>query len=139
MVLDYLGITVVYDDLARRLGVTDHGVPFPNIERLTRLGLSVKMGMYGDPTLFGRAIESGLPVIVAVKTLNWQHWDEIITDHAVVVIGIDQEHDQIFINDPFFAEAPITMSLIEFEGGWIERDQQYAVISLTQLEDQDWP
>lgn len=136
MVLDYLGVPIEYNDLARRLGTTEQGTPFSNIERLTRLGLFVQTGRYGDPTLFARAIEWGLPVIVAVKTLNWQHWGEIITDHAVVVVGIDQEHDQIYIHDPFFTDAPIVMSLIEFEGGWLERDQQYAVISLTQLEDQ---
>lgn len=137
MVLDYLGVPVEYTDLARRLGATDQGTPFSNIERLTSLGLFVQTGRYGAPTLFEDAIEWGLPVIVAVKTLHWQHWGEIVTDHAVVVIGVDQGHDEIYIHDPFFADAPIVMSLIEFEGGWIERDQRYAVIRLTSPEYQE--
>jgi hypothetical protein len=34
------------------------------------------------------------------------------------------------VNDPFFADAPIEMSLVEFEIGWIEKGQEYAVIGL---------
>jgi len=59
MVLDYLGVPIEYNDLARRLGATDQGTPFSTIEieRLTRSGLVVQTGRYGDPTLFARAIE----------------------------------------------------------------------------------
>ncbi|MFN8494796.1 MAG: cysteine peptidase family C39 domain-containing protein [Caldilineaceae bacterium] len=135
MVLDYLGVMVEYDDLTRRLGTTDRGTPFPNIAHLTTLGLFVEVAQYGDPKVFEQNIEWGLPVIVGVKTLNWQHWGNIITDHAVVVVGIDQDNDKIYIHDPFFADAPIEMSLVEFESGWIERDQQYAVIRLTPTEE----
>lgn len=133
MVLDYLGVMVEYDALADRLGNTNRGTPFPNIERLTTLGLFVEVSKYGDSTTFERHIEWGLPVIVGVKTLNWQHWGNVITDHAVVVVGIDQVNNKIYIHDPFFANAPIEMSLVEFEGGWIERDQQYAIIGLTPI------
>jgi ABC-type bacteriocin/lantibiotic exporter with double-glycine peptidase domain len=130
MVLEYLGVAVGDEELSRWLGTTDRGTPFPNIKRLEALGLFVEVGQYGDLSLFERTIELGLPVIVAVKTLNWPHWGNVITDHAVVVVGIDQQHGVIYIHDPSFAAAPIELSLIEFETGWIERDQQYAVIRL---------
>jgi hypothetical protein len=71
-----------------------------------------------------------LPIIVGVTTLGWRHWHNEVTQHAVVVVGIDRNHDLIYLNDPFWPNAPIEMSLIEFEVGWIEKDQEYAVISL---------
>ena len=130
MVLAYLGVTVGDEELSRQLGTTDRGTPFPNLERLEALGLFVEVDHYGDLSLFEQMIAVGLPVIVAVKTLNWAHWGHVITDHAVVVVGIDQQNGMIYSHDPAFAAAPIELSLIEFEGGWIERDQQYAVIRL---------
>lgn len=130
MVLEYLGVTVGDGELSRRLRTTDRGTPFPNIKRLEALGLFVEVGQYGDLSLFERNIEVGLPVIVAVKTLNWPHWGNVITDHAVVVVGIDQQNGVMYIHDPSFAAVPLELSLIAFEGGWIERDQQYAVVRL---------
>jgi hypothetical protein len=53
----------------------------------------------------------------------------MITKHAVVVVGIDQEHGLMYINDPFFADAPLELLLAEFEAGWIEGEGQYAVIN----------
>ncbi len=70
-------------------------------------------------------------MIVGVKTFRWKHWGDEITDHAVVVVGIDWANDKIFINDPFFAVAPIEMSLVDFEVGWEEKRRLYAVIGLT--------
>lgn len=32
--------------------------------------------------------------------------------------------------DPYFADAPIEMSLVEFQMGWEEKDRQYGVIGL---------
>ena len=59
----------------------------------------------------------------------------MITEHAVLVVGIDQQHDVIFINDPFFAEAPLDLWLTEFIIGWQEKDRQYAVIGLAPPDD----
>lgn len=54
----------------------------------------------------------------------------------MVVVGIDPSQDLIYIHDPFFAEAPIELSLLRFETGWIEGDGYYAVIGLAPLEAQ---
>ena len=48
----------------------------------------------------------------------------------MVVVGIDRENGLIYINDPFFPNAPIEMSLIAFEIGWEEKKRRYAVIGL---------
>ena len=69
-------------------------------------------------------------MIVGVETLGWRHWADEVTRHAVVVVGIDREQGTIYIHDPFFADAPLEMSLIEFEIGWEEGERQYAVIGL---------
>lgn len=131
MVLDYLGVTVEESRLRRILGTTEQGTPFPNITRLQTLGLFVIYGKNGDPAIFERYLEIGLPVVVGVKTLTWTHWEGRVTQHAVVVLGIDRENESIYINDPSFAEASLGMPLLNFEIGWEELDRQYAVISLT--------
>lgn len=130
MVLEYLGVAVDEKHLRRTLGTTPEGTPFPNIARLQALGLSLQYNKQGDLAIFEHYLEIGLPVIVGVKTLEWQHWEGEVTRHAVIVVGIDQANNLIYINDPFFAEAPIAMPILRFEIGWEELDRQYAVIGL---------
>jgi ABC-type bacteriocin/lantibiotic exporter with double-glycine peptidase domain len=130
MVLAYLGIEVPLDDLVRQLGTTEWGTPFTNIKRLEAFGLFLEVNKYGDVSLFEQAIESGLPVIVAVKTSWWQEGEVLSTDHAVIVVGIDQSSGVIYIDDPYAADAPLQLSLIEFEASWIEKEQAYALIRL---------
>jgi hypothetical protein len=48
----------------------------------------------------------------------------------VVVVGIDRQRGVLYLHDPFFADAPIEMSLLRFEIGWQEKDREYAVIGL---------
>jgi hypothetical protein len=135
MVLDYLGVTVEEDRLRRILGTTEDGTPFPNIERLRSLGLFTTYSKDGDLSSFECNLDLGLPIVVGVKTLAWAHWGSEVTQHAVVVVGIDREHSRIYIHDPFFAEAPIEMELLPFETGWEELDRQYAVIGLASPEE----
>jgi ABC-type bacteriocin/lantibiotic exporter with double-glycine peptidase domain len=130
MVLDYLGVSVDEARLRRRLGTTEDGTPFSNIERLQALGLFIHYAKHGDLSIFEHYLELGLPVIVGVETLGWQHWGNEVTRHAVVVVGLNRENGVVYIHDPFFAQAPIEMSLIEFEAGWIEGEGDYAVIGL---------
>ena len=130
MALGHLGIEIDEARLRKILRVGAEFTPFYHLRYLERLGLSISRVEQGDVSAFEAFIESGLPVLVAIKTLDWPHWGEIVTEHAVVVVGIDQLHDLIYINDPFFAEAPFEMSLRLFEIGWEEKDRQYAVISL---------
>jgi ABC-type bacteriocin/lantibiotic exporter with double-glycine peptidase domain len=136
MVLEYLGMSIEENRLRQILRTTDAGTPFPNIERLSELGLFVNYGKQGDLSLFEHSVDLGLPVIVAVETLGWQHWGDEVTSHAVVVVGIDQPNGLIYLHDPFFANAPIEMQLLEFEVGWDEKRRQYAAISLAPPEDQ---
>ena len=130
MVLNHLGLTLNYARLAKILRAGAEFTPFSHLRYLEQLGLSVILEMQGEVSLFETYITLGLPVIVGVKTLNWPHWGEIVTEHAVVVVGIDQAHDLIYLHDPFFADAPIEMELLRFETGWEEKERWYAVIGL---------
>ena len=133
MVLNHLGIQIEYKRLSRLLRVGPSFTPFTNLRYLDTLGLSVVQGKEGDISIFAPNLEMGLPVVVRVRTVDWPHWGDEITEHAVVVVGIDPSARLIYINDPFFAEAPIEMSLIAFEAGWIEGEGYYAIIGLAPL------
>jgi hypothetical protein len=134
MVLHHLGLAIEYARLRKLLRAGPDFTPFSHLQYLERLGLSILRGEQGEVSLFETYLVIGLPVIVGVRTLHWHHWGDIVTEHAVVVVGIDREQNLVYINDPFFAEAPIELSLTEFEAGWIEGEGQYAVISLAPLE-----
>jgi hypothetical protein len=130
MVLHHLGLTISYRRLAKLLRAGPSFTPFTHLRLLESLHLSIRIGQRGDLSIFAPTIESGLPVVVRVKTIGWPHWGNEITEHAVVVVGIDQRQGVIYIHDPFFAEAPIALSLLRFETGWIEGDGYYAIIGL---------
>ena len=137
MVLRHLGIEIEYGRLRKLLHTGPEFTPFSHLQYLERLGLFILRGEQGEVSMFETYLALGLPVIVGVRTLHWRHWEDIVTEHAVVVVGIDREHRLVYINDPFFGEAPIEMSLTEFEAGWIEGEGQYAVIGLAPLGERD--
>lgn len=136
MVLHHLGLAIRYPRLARLLRASPSFTPFRNLRYLEQLRLAVTLGNEGDLALFEHYLEIGLPVIVGVKTLTWPHWGGEVTRHAVVVVGMDQEHGVVYIHDPFFAESPIEMEVLPFEMGWEELDRCYAVIGLAPPVDQ---
>lgn len=133
MVLTHLGITINYTRLARLLRSGSTFTPFNHLHHLKTLGLFTTIEEQGSLTVFEQAIDTGLPVIVSVQTLAWAHWQGEVTHHAVVVVGIDRANDIIYINDPFFADAPIGMSLLNFQIGWEEKFREYAIIRLSPL------
>jgi ABC-type bacteriocin/lantibiotic exporter with double-glycine peptidase domain len=136
MVLNHLGLAIDDARLAKILRAGADFTPFTHLRYLEQLGLSVITGEQGDVSLFATYIALGLPVVVGSKTLLWPHWGDLITEHAVVVVGIDQAQGVIYLHDPFFAEAPIEMELLRFETGWEEKERQYAIVGLAPLEEQ---
>jgi ABC-type bacteriocin/lantibiotic exporter with double-glycine peptidase domain len=124
MVLGYLHVPVAYNRLTHLLRVSEIGTPFRNLSYLRPLGLSVLIAE-GDLEALREHLDSGLPVIVDVDTAQLPYWDEA-TDHAVVVIGVDDQ--QVYLHDPSTSGAPHIVSLTEFELAWLEKDYLYAVI-----------
>jgi uncharacterized protein YvpB len=75
----------------------------------------------------------GLPIIVPVRTWTLLYWQGVDTEHALVIVGVDIASEKIYVYDPFFGEAPIELTLDEFEPAWTEMDRRYVVISLSDI------
>lgn len=126
MVLNYLRQPIPYARLLRLLGIApDLGAPASNVRRLSSLNVSVE---YGAGTIDDLAehIARGVPCIAFVHTIHLGYWTEA-TRHAVVVVGMGEEH--VYLNDPFFDIAPQVVSRLEFELAWDEMDNTCAVIT----------
>ncbi len=126
MVLDYLGVSIRYRRLMRRLQVRAFGTLFSNLERLQSLGVKVEIAEGSFPTLH-HYLEQDLPVIAAVNTWALTYWDDEVTSYAIVVTRI--ENDKVLVHDPAFPDAPKRITAIEFEAAWIEKDYLYAVLT----------
>lgn len=133
MVLDYLQVPIGYDQLTKLLDAQDFGAFFSRVQNLAALGLAVNMGQASSFDVFELWIELGLPIIVPVNTWSLLHWGGFETDHAIVVVGADLENEAVYIHDPFLGEAPLTLSLDEFDPAWTEKNRRYAVIGLSDI------
>lgn len=71
-------------------------------------------------------LSQGLPLIVFVRTGELPYWS-YQTDHAVVVVGYDEDH--VYANDPDRSDAPIAVPVGDFELAWLERDYAYALVA----------
>ena len=127
MVLTYLGRPLPYNRLLKTLGVQPGvGTPFSNLKNLARLKITV---IYEQGTLLDlhRFLANGWPCIVPVKSGELPYWENIDTDHAVVVVGMVAT--SIYLNDPAFATAPLQVALGDFDLAWFERSEYYAVLA----------
>ena len=131
MVLRYLEVPYMYDNLIRLLDIQAHGTAFSKVRNLAApFGLHVAV-KEGDFTALRSCLALALPPLVAINTDNLSYWESAV-DHAVVVIGMDDT--MIALLDPAFDAAPHVISLVEFGVAWVEQDYKYAVISLTEIE-----
>ena len=127
MALAYIGRTLSYERLMELLEIKpDIGAPASKIKRLSGV---VSQVIYTSGTLdeISAYLEQGLPCIAFVHTLQLSYWSEDAR-HALVITGIDQETDQIYLDDPYFESAPQVVSLLEFQLAWDEMDNRYAVL-----------
>jgi ABC-type bacteriocin/lantibiotic exporter with double-glycine peptidase domain len=133
MVLTYLGEHVAYAQLVQQLGTSDVGTVFSHLDRLRSWRLTVERGR-GSTELLRQHLAAGRPVIVPVDTALLPYWltrsdlpeAERLTDHAVVVVAIDELH--VYVNDPDFEQAPQVIELGWFQDAWRNFAQRYAVI-----------
>jgi hypothetical protein len=133
MVLAYLGERVDEERLRQRLGTVTAGTFFFNVDRLRSWWLAVERDQ-GDRMTLEMWLAAGHPVIVPVDTGLLPYWltrpdvadPERVTDHAVVVVGLDDQH--VSVNDPDFAVAPQVVEWGWFLDAWRNHDQWYAVI-----------
>jgi hypothetical protein len=71
-------------------------------------------------------VNSRYSPIVFVQTQFLDYWVEN-SPHAVVLVGIDEEH-VVYLNDPAFEIAPQIASIDGFLAAWIEMDEVAATI-----------
>ena len=125
MILDYIGQSVNYDRLLRLLRIDpEFGTVARNILRLSELGVDV---LYTRGTVddIRDHLANGRPCIAFVNTGELPYWNES-TGHAVVVVGIDEQN--VYLNDPAFADAPKAVLHGDFLLAWMEVEEYYAVI-----------
>lgn len=128
MVLGFVGRPVEYPQLLALLRIRNFGAPAGNIRNLAQVGLSVTYSVTDVDGLI-RLLQEGIAAIIFLRTGDLPYWQHN-SDHAVVVVGFDNDTQLIYLNDPYFDEAPIAVPLSDFELAWLERDYHYAVITL---------
>ena len=123
MALNHMGVSVDYNRLVKLLRLIDGvGTASFHVRELEKLGVSV---IYKRGTLeeLRDHLKQNRPCIAFVKTAELPYWSET-TDHAVVVVGLDD--DYAYLNDPAFDYAPIKVSRGDFGLAWLERDEVYS-------------
>ncbi len=124
MALDYMRFPVSYSRLLDLLRIQWFGAPSSNVRELERLGFAV---VYKRGTLaeLHAHLSQDRPCIAFVSTGGLPYWEEA-TDHAVVIVGLDERH--VYLNDPEFEIAPLRVSRGDFQLAWLEQDERYAVL-----------
>ena len=133
MLFAYIGRRVRYQRLLRQLDTSTAGTFFFNLDRLRSFWFIVERNQ-GNLTSLRQQLDDGHPIIVPVDTEVLPYWlarhdiaeEERITQHVVVVVGID--HQFVYVNDPDFAEAPQLVEIRWFMDAWQYHDGWYAVI-----------
>lgn len=125
MVMEYIGQPAPYRQLLAILNVKPQGTPRRNIVRLASNTIDVVYREANVP-LLAEIVQLGNPAIVFVDTSELPYWS-YATSHALVVVGVQAE--QIFVNDPAFADSPIQVSAGDFDLAWLNADYMCAIIS----------
>ncbi|MEJ5310904.1 MAG: peptidase C39 family protein [Anaerolineae bacterium] len=126
MILNYLDYPATSEQITRLFDMDpDLGVPASRIKRLEQWGLHI-LYVSGTMNDLRQHLAQKEPCIAFVNTIHLPYWDEM-TRHALVVSGIDEHY--VYLNDPFFDEAPQSVTHLEFMLAWDEFENTYAVIS----------
>jgi len=56
--------------------------------------------------------------ILFLQTGPLDYWGGVNENHAVLVSGVDSEANEVYLNDPSFAQGPQTTSISTFEQAW---------------------
>ena len=126
MVLGHLGIPCAQEQLARKLDVLRPlGAPASNVLRLHSdvLDVTFTSGNLGD---LHTQLAQGNPPIVFVQAGELPHWQGCVSQHAIVVVGLDEQTVQIL--DPAADPSPIRVPIGDFLLAWSELDYIYAVL-----------
>lgn len=125
MLLAYWGIERTQAELATQLG-TDPvgGTPCSRVLRLHIPSLSILYLQAGLDAVRGW-LADGIPVIALVQTLELPYWSRR-SAHAVVVVGV--EETTVWVLDPAFERAPISVPAGDFELARDAMDSRIVVV-----------
>lgn len=127
MVLAYLGISRSQDALAKTLGLNPpFGTRHSNIKKLASAKIKVTYEA-GDLAAIRRWLEQGTPVIVFVQAGDLPHWSGQHFQHAVVVVGIEEQ--RVYLMDPALEEGPTPVEEETFMLTWSWFDYHYATLT----------
>jgi ABC-type bacteriocin/lantibiotic exporter with double-glycine peptidase domain len=126
MVLKYWEREESYENLVRLLGTRWFGTPVDNILRLSQLGIRVTIEELSLEEIWAY-LQQDIPVMAFVSTADLSYWDTE-SDHVIVVIGMEEQW--VYVNDPFFAQAPQQITRISFELAQLRFNNRCAVIRL---------
>jgi len=126
MVLAYIGVSIPYHKLLTLLEVRANvGTPSFKIRNLERSGIHV-LYQRGSLEQLRSHLTAGQPCIVFVKTKDLPYRNDD-TAHAIVLVGVDDQ--SFYVDDPEFAESPLTVPFGDFDLAWLEHDEMYAVLT----------
>ena len=128
--MDYLGFDLDEEQISEMLSTTPRGTTASNIARIQDIGVDV---VIHSASLFDLRdlLREKVPCIMLTSfsslaslnyflwTGNLEYWN-IACWHAVVVVELGE--DVIYINDPFFSDAPKKVVLDSFLEAWSHYD-----------------
>lgn len=131
MVLAYLGISHSQTSLAEMLATHPQmGARFSNIVHLQSNLIDVVLQEARALDDLSHWLNQDLPVIAFIERSELPYSADNVSQHAVVVVGLDQ--DNIYLLDPAAQSSVITVTHGDFLLAWDEMKLAYAVISKKQ-------
>jgi len=126
MVLGYNGKPPRYEQALRLLNISDSGTPHSKLRQLEALNVRVIVETNGTLTQLQSWLRQNHPCIVAVDTGELPYWEGVQLQHAVVVVGIDENY--VYLNDPAMDYSPIQVSIGDFDLAWFNQEERYGVL-----------
>ena len=128
MILNYLGLDRSQTELARLMGTHPQaGTPYSRITRLRSNKINIAYQRASGLDDLAKWLERQLPVIAFVQMRELPHWQGHWSQHAVVVVGLDQI--AVHVLDPAASAQVIAVPVNDFVLAWEEMDWAYAVIA----------
>lgn len=125
MVLEFFGLHLQEDEIARLVETDGSGTVLGRIANVEPLGFDVTIGP-GTFADIQAAFGQGLPVIAPVKTLLLPNYGPPDCSHCVVVAGATRA--KVAICDPEQNSAPDVIPVTVFQAAWKQKQYRMAVL-----------
>jgi ABC-type bacteriocin/lantibiotic exporter with double-glycine peptidase domain len=117
MVLAFQGMAVDEEKLCSLLETKPRGTPALNVlllnDRLPQCMVKAEPASVDD---LRRSLQGGIPPISFVRTSLLPYWQGKDVMHALVVVEIQE--GSVFVNDPRYSTAPLSIALADFLAAW---------------------